>query len=55
MVYVAELRSTVEKNLERFLKSCIFYFLRNTKGEITGDCYYSKAVFSPLKELTKKI
>lgn len=36
MAYLAELRSAVDKNLERFLKSCIFYFLRNTKGEMTG-------------------
>lgn len=34
MVYFAELRSAVDKNLERFLKSCVFYFIRNTKGEM---------------------
>lgn len=34
MVYFTELRSAVDKNLERFLKSCIFYFIRNTKGEM---------------------
>lgn len=37
MAYFPELRSTVDKNLERFLKSCVFYFLRNTKGEMTGN------------------
>lgn len=35
MVYFTELRSAVDRNLERFLKSCIFYFIRNTKGEWT--------------------
>lgn len=34
MVYFAELHSAVDKNLKRFLKSCIFYFIRNTKGEM---------------------
>lgn len=34
MAYLTELRSALDKNLERFLKSCIFYFIRNTKGEM---------------------
>lgn len=34
MVYFAELRSAVDKNLRSFLKSCVFYFIRNTKGEV---------------------
>lgn len=42
MVYFAELRSAVDKNLERFLKSCIYYFIRNTKGEMTDGSCYSK-------------
>lgn len=42
MVYFADLRSAVDKNLERFLKSCIFYFIRNTKGEMSDGSWDNK-------------
>lgn len=35
LVYRTELHVAVNEYPEKFLKSCVFYFLRNAKGEIT--------------------
>lgn len=44
MVYFVELHAAVKKYLQRFLKSCVFYFVRNTKGEMTVQYLHSKAI-----------
>lgn len=36
-----ELHATVKKNLRRFLNTCVFYFIRNTRGEITVQYLHS--------------
>lgn len=33
VIYFGELCAAVDKCLENFLTSCVYYFVRNTKGE----------------------
>lgn len=56
MVYLAELHAAVNKCLERFLKSCVVYFVRSTKGEMTVQ-YYNKAFkhLSLIKRINQEI
>lgn len=42
-VFLDELHAAVDQDLKRFLKSCVFYFIRCTKGEMTFQCQYNKA------------
>lgn len=44
LVYRTELHVAVNEYPEKFLKSCVFYFLRSTKGEIVFQYYYSKVL-----------